>query len=125
MTTPDHTVSTGPERVDRYIQRSRENAADKLYRRLGWMTRAHPFVLDNSRVIVPLYSDGFSFSLMAISDDWGATWTTSTPLVGLENIQPSLALKKDGTLVAYMRDAGPLPKRLQLSQSFDRGWEPC
>ncbi len=126
MTTPDHTVSTGPERVDRYIQRSRENAADKLYRRLGWMTRAHPFVLDNSRVIVPLYSDGFSFSLMAISDDWGATWTTSTPLVGLGNIQPSLALKKDGTLVAYMRDAGPLPKRLQLSRSFDRGetWTP-
>ena len=55
------------------------------------MTRAHPFVLDGTRLIVPLYSDGFSFSLMAITDDWGATWKTSTPLVGGGNIQPSLA----------------------------------
>jgi hypothetical protein len=37
------------------------------------MTRAHPYVLDGARLIVPLYSDGFSFSLMAITDDWGAT----------------------------------------------------
>jgi len=85
------------------------------------MTRAHPFVLDGKRLIVPLYSDGFSFSLMAISDDWGATWKTSTPLVGLGNIQPSLARKKDGTLVAYMRDNGPAPKRLMISRSTDRG----
>ena len=99
----------------------KKNAADKLYRRLGWMTRAHPFVLDGTRLIVPLYSDGFSISLMAISDDWGATWKTSTPLVGRGNIQPSLARKKDGTLVAYMRDNGPAPKRLMISQSSDRG----
>ncbi len=58
---------------------------------------------------------------MAISDDWGATWKTSTPLVGLGNIQPSLARKKDGTLVAYMRDNGPPPKRLMSSRSTDRG----
>jgi predicted neuraminidase len=85
------------------------------------MTPAHPFVLDGTRLIVPLYSDGFSFSLMAISDDWGATWKTSMPLVGLGNIQPSLARKKDGTLVAYMRDNGPPPKRLMISRSSDRG----
>jgi predicted neuraminidase len=90
------------------------------------MTRAHPYVLDGTRLIVPLYSDGFSFSLMAISDDWGATWKTSTPLVGLGNIQPSLARKRDGTLVAYMRDNGPAPKRLMMSTSSDRGetWTP-
>ena len=81
------------------------------------MTRAHPYVLDGTRLIVPLYSDGFSFSLMAITDDWGATWKTSTPLVGCGNIQPSLARKKDGTLVAYMRDNGPPPKRLMISRS--------
>ena len=68
---------------------------------------------------MPLYSDGFSFSLMAITDDWGATWKTSTPLVGFGNIQPSLARKKDGTLVAYMRDNGPPPKRLH-GQPLDR-----
>ena len=58
---------------------------------------------------------------MAITDDWGATWKTSTPLVGLGNIQPSLARKNDGTLVAYMRDNGPPPKRLMVSRSSDRG----
>src|SRR5688500_14440266 len=77
---------------------TRKHAADKLFRRLGWMTRAHPFVLDGTRLIVPLYSDGFSFSLMAITDDWGQTWKTSTPLVGLGNIQPSIVKKSDGTL---------------------------
>jgi hypothetical protein len=120
-TIPDWTVSTGPERVDAYINRVRERAADKFYRRLGWMTRAHPFVLEGQRVIVPLYSDGLSFSLMAISDDWGATWSTSTPIVGVGTIQPTLAQQEDGTLVAYLRDAGTLPKRLQVSRSYDRG----
>src|SRR4051812_2518957 len=104
-----------------YVTSMRKNASDKLYRRLGWMTRAHPFVLDGQRLIVPLYSDGFSFSLMAITDDWGQTWKTSTPLVGLGNIQPSIAKKRDGTLVAYMRDNGPAPKRLMVSRSSDRG----
>src|SRR5438093_2847146 len=113
-----------PERqkvIKDYIERTKKNAADKLFRRLGWMTRAHPYVLDGTRLIVPLYSDGFSFSLMAISDDWGATWKTSTPLVGRGNIQPSIAKTKDGTLVAYMRDNGPPPKRLMISRSTDRG----
>src|SRR4029453_14146962 len=58
---------------------------------------------------------------MALPHAWGATWTTSTPLVGRGNIQPSLARKKDGTLVAYMRDNGPAPKRLMISRSTDRG----
>ena len=29
--------------------------------------------------------------------------------------------EKDGTLVAYMRDNGPAPKRLMISRSTDRG----
>lgn len=119
----DTWVAAAPqdERVRSYVERTKKNAADKLFRRLGWMTRAHPYVLDATRLIVPLYSDGFSFSLMAITDDWGATWKTSTPLVGRGNIQPTLARKKDGTLVAYMRDNGPPPKRLMVSRSTDRG----
>ena len=63
--------------IEAYIERTKKNAADKFFRRLGWMTRAHPFVLDGKRLIVPLYSDGFSFSLMAITDDWGKSWTTT------------------------------------------------
>ena len=104
-----------------YVDRLRKDAGDKLTRRLGWMTRAHPYVLDGTRLIVPLYSDGFSFSLMTITDDWGASWHTSTPLVDFGNIQPSLVRKTDGTLVAFMRDNGPPPKRLHVSESSDRG----
>ena len=114
-------ASPADERVRQYVEKMKKDAGDKLTRRLGWMTRAHPYVLDGTRLIVPLYSDGFSFSLMAITDDWGATWHTSTPLVGFGNIQASLARKKDGTLVAYMRDNGPAPKRLHVSRSSDRG----
>jgi predicted neuraminidase len=113
-------------RAQVYFERMRTHAADKLYRRLGWMTRAHPFILEGKRLIVPLYSDGFSFSLMAITDDWGKTWHTSTPLIASGNIQPSIVQRKDGSLFTLMRDNGPPPKRLHQSESRDRGetWTP-
>lgn len=110
-----------PETFKKWLEEGRARVADKLSCRLGWMTRAHPLVLQGKRLIVPLYSDGFNFSLMAITDDWGGSWFTSAPLVGLGNVQPSLARKRDGTLVAFMRDNGPPPHRLQVSQSADRG----
>jgi predicted neuraminidase len=104
----------------------RQRANDKFYRRLGWMTRAHPLVVDGQRLIVPLYHDGFSFSLMAITDDWGQTWHTSAPLIGAGNIQPSLVRRRDGALYTLMRDNGPPPQRLAQSESRDRGetWSP-
>lgn len=92
-----------------------------LMRRIGWQTYNKPIILEGGRMIVPLYSDGFSFSLMAVTDDWGETWKFSEPLVGLGNIQATLAQRADGTLVAYMRDNGPPPKRLHVSESHDRG----
>jgi predicted neuraminidase len=114
------------DRVEAWLQEIERKAADKLSRRLGWMTRAHPLVIDGGRLLVPLYSDGFNFSLMAYTDDWGARWQTSAPLVGGGNVQPSLARRNDGTLVAYMRDNGLPPKRLLISESRDRGatWSP-
>jgi hypothetical protein len=108
-------------RARAHLEGLRKHASDKLYRRLGWMTRAHPFILDGVRLIVPLYSDGFSFSLMAITDDWGQTWHTSAPLVGTGNIQPSIVKRRDGSLYTLMRDNGPAPKRLHQSESRDRG----
>jgi predicted neuraminidase len=131
----DHTAATADrnalgaeraQRLDAWLASLRKQAGDKLTRRLGWFTRAHPFVLEGRRLIVPLYSDGFSFSLMAISDDWGQTWRTSTPLIGAGNIQPSIVQRKDGSLYALMRDNGPAPKRLHQSESRDRGetWSP-
>jgi predicted neuraminidase len=114
------------ERAEEYLAQLRERGGDKLFRRLGWMTRAHPFVLDGKRLIVPLYSDGFDCSLMAITDDWGETWRTSTALCGLGNVQPSIVRCKDGSLYTLMRDNGPPPKRLLQSKSRDGGetWEP-
>jgi len=112
--------------VEDFLGAMRAHAKDKLYRRLGWMTRAHPFVVDGRRLIVPLYHDGFSFSLMAFSDDRGQTWHSSAPLVGAGNIQPSLVQRRDGSLHALMRHNGPPPHRLQQSDSSDRGasWSP-
>src|SRR5687768_15621352 len=114
------------ERLKEWTTSQRTQANDKLRRRLGWMTRAHPFVLDDKRLIVPLYSDGFSFSLMAITDDWGRTWSVSNPLTGAGNIQPSIVRRKDGSLYTLMRDNGPAPKRLHQSESRDNGltWSP-
>jgi predicted neuraminidase len=96
------------------------------FRRMGWQTKNKAVLLEGGRLIVPLYSDGFSFSLMAITDDGGATWQFSEPLVGAGNIQPSIARKSDGTLVTYMRDNGPPPQRLHVSTSSDKGmtWSP-
>ena len=114
------------DEFDALIQKGRTRLKDKLACRLGWMTRAHPFVLDGRRLIVPAYSDGFEFCLMLITDDWGKSWFTSDPLVSVVNSQPSLVRKRDGTLVAYMRDDGPPPQRVPVSESRDRGvtWSP-
>ena len=98
-----------------------EHAGDKFFSRLGWMTRTHPIQLPSGRIVVPLYSDGYSFSLMGISDDGGETWSPSEPIVGYGSIQPSVVRKKDGTLAAFMRDAGPAPKRIATSTSRDDG----
>ncbi len=96
------------------------------FRRMGWQTKNKAVVLTDGRIILPLYSDGFDFSLMAVTDDGGRHWQFSNPLVAPGDIQPSIAFKKDGTLAAYMRDNGPPPQRLMYSESKDRGltWSP-
>lgn len=108
-------------RTQRWLDHINKQAEDKLTRRIGWFTRAHPLILDDGRMLVGLYSDGFSFSLVGITDDLGKTWKYSEPLVGGGNIQPSFARRNDGTLVAYMRDNGPPPKKVHVAESKDRG----
>jgi hypothetical protein len=88
--------------------------------RMGWQTKNKPFILQN-RLIVPLYSDGLDCSLFAISDDWGKTWQFSNPVMGGAGIQPTIAITKDSTLVAYLRDNGPPPQRMQRTESRDKG----
>lgn len=97
-----------------------KKVTDKLAARLGWQPRCKPTVLKSGRILLPLYSDTYSVGLMAISDDDGKTWTASTPLAGFGSIQPTVLEKKDGTLVAYMRENG-LFKKIRVSESKDNG----
>lgn len=91
-----------------------------LTRRLGWQTKNKAIFL-GSRMIIPLYSDGFDCSLFAISDDGGKNWIYSNPVLGGAGIQPTIVIGKDSSLVAYLRDNGPPPQRMQRTESHDRG----
>lgn len=95
-------------------------SGDAVKRSFGWMTRIKPLV-EGNRIILPLYSDGFNFSLTAISDDNGNTWRPSLPIVGRGPIQPAIVRKKNGNLIAYMRDSGDEPSRVHASESKDNG----
>jgi hypothetical protein len=113
----------GPDRV---LDERKDRIQDAYSRRMGWYTRNHPFILDSGRILLPLHSDMFGFSMVAITDDQGAHWRSSVPLCAVGNVQPSFVRKKDGTLVAFMRNNGPPPKRLMRSESRDAGatWSP-
>ncbi len=102
------------------VERIRERLSDKLYQRLGWQPRCKPTVLPSGRILLPLYTDTFSISIMAVSDDAGQTWYASQPLLGLGNIQPSVLRRDDGTLVAFMRENGALNK-IRVCESLDDG----
>ena len=119
--------ASGTGRQAEYAAKMIERAKDEYFSRMGWFTRTHPLELPSGRILVPMYSDGFSFGIMAISDDHGYTWTASEPIIGYGCIQPSVVRKADGTLVAYLRDNGPPPKRAHISFSKDDGvtWTPA
>lgn len=97
-----------------------EASADSKKRSIGWMTRIKPLISEG-KIILPLYSDGFNFSMMAISEDHGDTWKPGKPLVGKGPIQPALAKRKNGELVAMLRDSGDGPTMIQQSTSTDGG----
>lgn len=94
---------------------------DATKRSIGWMTRIKPLLMEKGRIVLPLYSDGFNMSIMAISDDNGTSWRPSLPLVGRGPIQPAVIQKKNGNLVALMRDSGDEPPRVHYSESSDKG----
>jgi predicted neuraminidase len=114
-----------PPRSAADTARLKARIGNKLSSRLGWQPRCKPTVLPSGRILLPLYSDTYSVSLMAISDDQGKTWYASRPLAGFGNIQPAVLRRRDGTLVAYMRENGPLHK-VRVAESKDDGvtWGP-
>lgn len=109
-----------PENLAKEVSQVQTRLADKLHQRLGWQTRCKPSVLKSGRILLPLYTDTYSFSIMAISDDHGVTWRAGKPLMGFGNIQPSVLEKKDGSLVAYMRENG-FTDRIRTATSVDGG----
>jgi len=118
-------LETIPPPLKAMEKEARERLADKLYHRMGWQGRCKPTVLPSGRILLPLYTDTFSVSVMAISDDGGQTWYASEALIGYGNIQPTVLRRNDGTLVAYMRENGPR-NRIRVCESTDDGltWGP-
>ena len=119
----DKLVASRPDATPKeklFVEHVRKLIPDKLTQRLGWQTRCKPTQLPSGRILLPLYTDTFSVSLMAISDDEGQTWYASEPLVGYGNIQPTVLRRDDGTLVAYMRENGPR-EHIRVSESKDEG----
>ena len=109
-----------PENLQKEVAEIRVRLGDKLHQRLGWQTRCKPTVLKSGRILLPLYSDTYSFSLKAISDDQGTTWRAGKPLMGFGNIQPAVLEKQDGSLVAYMRENG-FTGKIRTATSIDGG----
>ena len=90
-------------------------AKDKYFSRMGWMPRAHPVELPSGRIILPLYSDGYDYSLMAITDDGGKSWTSSEPIVafgGDPAFHRAQTRRHAGHLYARQRPAAQAPPRL-------------
>ncbi len=113
-------VSDGTE-VNDLGEKVRKQLGYPLLRRIGWQTRNKPLLLGD-RILLPLYSDGLNLSLVAITSDSGETWSFSEPILGGGAIQPTLALNRNGSITALMRDNGPAPKRLMKSVSKDGGY---
>jgi predicted neuraminidase len=103
----------------------RKKIQNKLYQRIGWQPRCKPTVLPSGRILLPLYSDTFSLSIMAISDNDGESWYASKPLLGFGAIQPTVLRRNNGELVAFMRENGIL-RHVRTSTSKDDGrtWGP-
>ncbi len=114
-----------PEKQQAEIDEAKQKLGQKLYQRLGWQPRCKPTVLPSGRILLPLYTDTFSISIMAISDDGGTTWFAGKPMLGFGAIQPTVLCRNDGTLVAYMRENG-FTGHVRVSESTDDGfsWGP-
>lgn len=113
------------DRFKKYVDTAKERAKQKIYQRLGWMPRCRPIQVKNGDILVPLYCDTFSVGILAISSDRGKTFKASQAIVGIGAIQPSIVERKDGGVVAFMRENGTHRKiRASLSPDGGRHWGP-
>jgi len=124
---------TGWERTRLLYRISDDNgyhwSADKLFPMdtTGWLPRNLAIKLKTGELMVPLSDerDNKDLSFFVITKDSGATWTRSAiiPNAQSQGEQPTVAQRKDGSLIAFLR-TGP---RLLQTESFDRGltWSPA
>ncbi|WP_187273951.1 exo-alpha-sialidase [Paenibacillus sp. N3.4] len=106
------------------------NTWNPMYRRLGWQTKNKPIEIqynNKTRLILPLYSDSLAASICVYTDDHGATWKMSDPIVGAGTIQGSLIQLTNGNIRAYFRSGkldgknGRLAWHTTYSESSDGG----
>ncbi|MCA9442980.1 MAG: exo-alpha-sialidase [Candidatus Omnitrophica bacterium] len=104
------------------FEKQKELVHSKIGRRLGWMTRTQPLMVNKNCMMIGLYHDAFACAIAAFTEDGGDSWQFSEPIqsVYLGAIQPSFARHSDGTLVAFLRDNGK-PKLIRTSESLDDG----
>ncbi|HUT54832.1 MAG TPA: sialidase family protein [bacterium] len=89
----------------------------------GWMTRNHPIILKDGRILLPLYSENKWCSEFMASVDNGATWEHLSEVCSKPgNIQAAVAELGDGSLYATMRTgARKGTGRLWRTRSSDGG----
>lgn len=97
-----------------------ERLKNPLMRRLGWMPRAHPLILDDGTLLLPLGNENFNVVAMALTHDDGRTWVMSKLIPGLGISQPTVVKLPSGKLVAFFRDESP-DHRIKRSESEDQG----
>ena len=107
------------------VQELESKIDDPLVQRLGWMTRTIPIERKDGTILLGLYSDLFNCSLAALGREVGARWEFSEPILDSEvkylgNVQPVFVEKKNGDIVAFMRDNG-IPKYVRRAVSHDGG----
>ena len=108
-------------RIDEtYMADWQDRVWGRLTGMLTWMPRCQPIMLSDSRMMIGLYSDVYCTSLSCFTEDGGKTWEYGEPMADYGLIQPAVIQKKDGTIVAYGRDKGPL-RYIRVAESRDGG----
>ncbi|MBI3909971.1 MAG: exo-alpha-sialidase [Armatimonadetes bacterium] len=94
----------------------------------GWMTRNKPIVLPNGDIVLPMYNERDWHSFMLISEDGGQTWLPGGEIRNEYGvIQPTLALRRDGSVITFLRRGARDPEQTlwqSLSRDGGRTWSP-
>ena len=93
--------------------------------RLGWMPRAHPLILRDGALLLPLANENAMVGAMAFTRDGGASWTMSALVPGRGIEQPTVVEYPDGAMTAFFRNDHP-QHRILRTDSADGGmtWTP-